>query len=121
MKPRHWLAAGPAFVLAAAFAAICIDFQTLWPFPLVVHEDGQHTLWGTIFYFEHALQELPLEILIALAIAGAMRGASGRIQASPAAMLAFVASLDGLILLGSFVTIGVRGSWMWLLQYHTRD
>ena len=63
----------PALVLAAAFIAVCVQSGTPWPWSRVVHEDGRHTLLGTIFYFEHATRELVLDSVLALAVAGAVR------------------------------------------------
>jgi hypothetical protein len=63
----------PALVLAVSLVAVCIQAGTPWPWNRVVHEDGQHTLLGTIFYFEHATRELVLDAVLALAIAGAVR------------------------------------------------
>ncbi len=59
-----------AVVLLAAFVMICVRTGSLWPWTRVVHEDGQRTLLLTIFYFEHASRELPLDILLGIAIGG---------------------------------------------------
>jgi hypothetical protein len=63
----------PAMVLLVAFVAVCVQAGTPWPWGSVVHEDRQHTLLGTIFYFEHATRELLLDAVLAVAIAGAVR------------------------------------------------
>ena len=63
----------PALVLAVAFVAVCFQAGTAWPWASIVHEDGQHSFLGTIFYFEHATRELLLDAVLALAIAGAVR------------------------------------------------
>ena len=63
----------PALVLLVAFIAVCVQAGTPWPWNRVVHEDGQHTFLGTIFYFEHATRELLLDAALALAAAGAVR------------------------------------------------
>jgi hypothetical protein len=63
----------PALVLAIAFIAVCVQAGTPWPWLRIVHEDGQHTLLGTIFYFEHATRELVLDAVLAIAVAGAVR------------------------------------------------
>src|ERR1700741_2279494 len=63
----------PATVLLVAFVAVCVQAGTPWPWGSVVHEDGQHTLLATIFYFEHATRELLLDAVLAVAIAGAVR------------------------------------------------
>jgi hypothetical protein len=82
----------PACVLLASFAAICVRAKTPWPWPLVLHEDGARTLLGTVFYGEHALRELPLDLLLAAAVAasalafpGARRAPSGRALGAAAA------------------------------------
>jgi uncharacterized membrane protein HdeD (DUF308 family) len=78
----------PAAVLAVSFAGVCKLAGTPWPWNRVVHEDGVRTLLETMFYFEHATRELLLDILLALAVAGAVRyfypprGASGNAEAS---------------------------------------
>ena len=35
----------------ASLMAICIHTGTLWPWGVVVHEDGRRTLAETVFYF----------------------------------------------------------------------
>jgi len=57
-------------VLLCAFVIICIHTGTIWPWTRVVHEDGRHTLIGTILYFEHATRELPLDVILGVAIGG---------------------------------------------------
>ena len=59
-----------AVVLLAAFVMICVRTGSMWPWTRVVHEDGQRTLLLTILYFEHASRELPLDILLGIAIGG---------------------------------------------------
>lgn len=63
----------PALVLVVSFIAVCLQAGTGWPWNRIVHEDGQHTFLGTVFYFEHATRELLLDAVLALAIAGAVR------------------------------------------------
>jgi hypothetical protein len=57
-------------VLLGAFVVICFHTGTIWPWTRVVHEDGRHTLIGTILYFEHATRELPLDVILGIAIGG---------------------------------------------------
>ena len=64
------LLAFAAVVLLVAFVMICVRTGSLWPWTRVVHEDGQRTLLLTIFYFEHATRELPLDVLLGIAIGG---------------------------------------------------
>ena len=62
----------PAVVLLVAYAGVCQLAGTAWPWNRVVHEDGIRTLVQTVFYFDHATRELVPDILLALAVAGAM-------------------------------------------------
>ena len=61
----------PLAVLTTAFVILCVHHGTAWPWNTVVHEDGRRTLLETIFYFDHALGELPLDLLLSAAVAGA--------------------------------------------------
>ena len=63
----------PALVLAVSFIGVCVQAGTPWPWNRVVHEDGHRTLLQTIFYFEHATRELLLDVVLAIAVAGAAR------------------------------------------------
>jgi len=62
----------PAVVLVTAYLGICVLAGTAWPWPVVVHEDGIRTLFGTVFYVEHATRELLPDATLALAAAGAV-------------------------------------------------
>jgi hypothetical protein len=73
-RPRYLgaaLLAWAAGVLLVAFAAICQRTGSAWPWSRVVHEDGERTLMLTILYFEHAARELPLDVLLGIAVGGA--------------------------------------------------
>ena len=112
----------PFVLLTASFVIVCVRFSTLWPWPLVVHEDGERTLSGTIFYFEHALGELPLELILAAAAAGAAL-LFFRAHGSPLLrVLAGIAALsaDLIIFAGAWASVGFSSALTWLLQYHTR-
>ncbi len=63
---------GPAVVLLVAFGGICVQTGTFWPWDRVVHEDGRRTLIETILYFEHASRELLLDLVLGIAVAGAV-------------------------------------------------
>lgn len=63
----------PSAVLVAAFAGVCFLAGTPWPWNSIVHEDGVRTLLGTVFFFEHATRELVPDLVLALAVAGAVR------------------------------------------------
>jgi hypothetical protein len=59
-------------VLVVAYGAIV--FYTGNPLPLaeIVHESGDRTLLGTILYFDHAARELPLDVLLGMAVGGSV-------------------------------------------------
>ena len=95
---------------------------------LIVHEDGRHTLLGTIFYFEHATRELPLDIVLGVAIGGALffafpPGHTHAIQARPhLASLAWTTVLIvTLIVIGAAIFAGPPSVVENLLQQHTRS
>jgi len=60
----------PVLVMLMAFGAIAAHTENIWPWYEVVHESGNRSLLGTVFYFEHAARELPLDILLGMAIGG---------------------------------------------------
>jgi len=62
----------PAAVLSVAYAAICFFTRNPWPWHEIVHESGDRTLIGTILYYQHAARELPLDIILGLAVAGSV-------------------------------------------------
>src|SRR5262249_54962191 len=120
---RRLLIGAPLLTLAAAFIAICVHFQTAWPWNALVHEDGRRPLLETIFYFQHALGELPLEVMLAAAVAGALLRFCKPAAPCSLVWVALVSAIavEALILIGSCWTVGFRDSLMFLLQYHTRD
>ena len=114
----------PFTILASAFLAICIQFRSVWPWHIPLHEDGQRTFFETVLYFEHALGELPLEVLLGAAVAGWMLWLYGSPEAKAGSlwnigMIAIV--LDGTIFVGASTHVGARVAISYLLQYHTRD
>ena len=125
MRPRalRLLFGFPLCLLALCFLIVCLRFRTAWPWSVVVHEDGQRTLLGTIFYFEHALGELPLDILLAVEIAGAaLLFVRPVVRLPRLCAMAGAAALivDGLIYAGTWASVGLSSATSWLLQYHTR-
>src|SRR5437660_6445972 len=109
---RGLLIGAPLLTLAAAFVTICVHFRTAWPWSVVVHEDGRRTLLATIFYFQHALGELPLEALLAAAVAGALLRFRKPLASQPLVWTALAAAiaLDALILIGSWWNVGIEDS-----------
>lgn len=102
----------PMLVLSAAFLIICVHHGTAWPWNVVVHEDGRRTLLQTIFYFDHALGELPLDLLLSAAVAGAMLSPAGQ----PFGKLTAIC-----LALDLAIFAGARDAAPYLFQFHTRD
>lgn len=117
----------PAGVLAAAYAGIAVATGTAWPWFHVVHEDGRRTLFGTVFYFEHALRELPLDLLLAWAAAGAAVYFFPQSNRTPAAQrkslrcfIAVAVLIVAGIVAGTWLTAGTTAILHNLAQLHTR-
>lgn len=72
IPPTTGLAVGACSVLAIAWLAVCAQVGSAWPWSLIVHEDGRRTLLQTLLYVEHGLRELPLDLVLAGAIAGSV-------------------------------------------------
>lgn len=80
---RAVLLGAPLALLACSFLLLCGMTGSWWPWLEVVHEDGTRSLLETVLYFEHAARELPLDALLAMAIAGAaLRHLGGRTRMS---------------------------------------
>lgn len=115
-------------VLLAAFVLICVRTGSAWPWNLVVHEDGRRTLVLTILYFEHASRELPLDVLLGVAIGGsvfwafpAREGPLDWRGAGRAATLAWTTAIVmAVIVAGTTLEGGVPMVLDNLLQNHTR-
>ena len=88
----------------------------------MVHETGTRNLLETIFYFDHALGELPLELLMAGAAAGSVSlfFAPLRHRRSLAGWLVFAVATDTVMVVGSWLTAGPSLSVHYFLQYVTR-
>jgi hypothetical protein len=114
----------PITLLAAAFVAICVHFRTVWPWHVVIHEDGQRTFLETMLYFEHAVGELPLEVLLSAALAGWVLWLCGPPIATGGALWkvgAIAIALDATTFIGASMHVGLHDTMLYLFQYHTRD
>ncbi len=114
----------PLTIVGAAFVAICVHFRTAWPWHVVIHEDGKRTFLDTMLYFEHAVGELPLDVLLSAAVAGWVLWICGPPLAKGGALWnigAIVIALDATIFVGASIHVGVHNTILYLLQYHTRD
>jgi hypothetical protein len=126
LRRLGWLLVGLALlVLAAAYGAMSWEHGTalLWNIP--VHEDGHRTLAQTLFYFEHATRELPIDLLLGMIIGA---GAAEALPAPRAATRRFQPVLAGLLLafillitVPTALQLGLEGLRLNLLQYPTRE
>jgi len=57
-------------ILIASYFAIAGYSSTYWLWSVIVHESGDRTLQQTTFYYEHAAREIPLDIILGIAIGG---------------------------------------------------
>ncbi len=117
----------PAGVLVAAYVGIAAATETAWPWLRVVHEDGRRSLLETVVYFEHALRELPLDLLLAWAIAGAavyfFPQTALSANANQSSVRWFVAAavlLAASIVVGTWHAAGGEAVVNNLVQMHTR-
>ena len=62
----------PVIVLTLAYAGIAASVGAVWPGAALVHESGRRTLVQTVFWFEHAVREIPIDMLLGAAIAGSL-------------------------------------------------
>ena len=114
----------PVLVMLTAFGAIAVHTGNIWPWFEVVHESGNRTLVGTVFYFEHAAREFPLDALLGVAIGGSALWAFPK--HSPVNHLRQVLFAAGILLVISIIVIGTLSSggpvllWDNLLQMYTR-
>ena len=116
------LALGGA-TLTFALLAIMARLGTPLIWNEVVHEDGVKTFGGTLLYFEHAVRELPGDLLFGVILGGALayacplaRPARRRAVAPLAGLLALVR----VIVAGALTDVGAASLVDNLLQKHTR-
>lgn len=123
---RALLGFGLAIILLS-YVVIAVHAGEPWLWHVVVHEDGRRSLLDTVLYYQHALRELPLDLLL-----GLMIGASALLVAGPddgtkdARKLSVVLAVAllgviAVIVLGALAEIGRRGVVDELLQKPTRD
>jgi len=120
---RRALLGLPAVVLFGSYAAVSSFAGTAWPWSAPVHEDGVRTLLGTVLYFEHAMRELPLDLVLGVVVGGsALACRPVRRSARPrrGAWAAGALACTGLIVVGSLAAAGPEGTLLELLQSHTR-
>jgi hypothetical protein len=114
----------PVIVLLVSYGAIATHTVNPWPWLEVVHESGNRTLLGTVLYFEHAARELPLDVVLSVAIGESALWALPRngITSRHHQFLlpTSIALVIGVIILGTLFTSGSAALWDNLLQMQTR-
>ena len=115
-------------VLVVAFVAIAGHTGNPWPWFEIVHENGDRTLAGTVFFFEHTARELPLDLILGAAVGASAlfvfsrrgRGESSWRPRRRAALIVAL-SLVAAVIIGGTLWVG---GWPMLeenlLQYPTR-
>ena len=58
-------------VIGGSYIWLAVQHRALWLGGVAIHEDGRRTFGDTIFYFEHFLREVPVDVVIALFLASA--------------------------------------------------
>jgi hypothetical protein len=124
----------PLAVLALAYAWLAVDRGALWLWEVNVHESGRYTLRETIFYFNHFLREIPVDVNMALfLLAGFMNLHEIVPDKAPDLRERFgvarwawllLAVAAGLMVAAFVVTAnrqGVASAALDLLQFRTRD
>jgi hypothetical protein len=60
----------PTMLLLGGYVYMIFQYNRLWLFDTIVHENGRYTLWEVILYFRHFLWELPIKTWYAIVITG---------------------------------------------------
>jgi hypothetical protein len=108
-------------VLAVSFAIIVAKLGALAVWNIPAHEDGIRTFGDTVLYFEHAIRELPLDVVLGVTIGGALSFAMPLApRRMPRRYLVALAFLLFVMFAGALHDVGPKAAFDNLLQYHTR-
>jgi len=116
--------------LLAAYAGISMEVNSWWPWNEIVHEGGELTLLWTVLYFEHASRELPLDIVLGLAVGASVFMRYPHSGSTPAHEKTIRSNLSKSILVAVLIIGTIVAGTLWknggealmhnLLQMHTR-
>jgi len=119
----------PGITLLLAYFSICYFAGSFWPWQIMVHESGERSLLNTVLYYEHAARELPLDLILGVAIGASALFALPH-QSSPPSrwmglrrshLLAIASAIVAASIIGgTIVGEGTAVLWENLLQMHTR-
>jgi hypothetical protein len=116
-----------AALLIGSYVAIAVYSSKFWLWSVIVHESGDRTLLRTVFFYEHAARELPLDVLLGISVAAGVLFAlpgSDRPRSSAGAFLGWLVAtlaatvvviVGGTVWTGGMATLGEN-----LLQFPTR-
>ncbi len=118
----------PVAYLLTSYIYLVTWHKKWWLFPVLTHEDGRHTMWGSISYWPHFLACLPTALFTSLCLAGAVLMET-HFNVKPAHQLL----MPGVILLasgfiftllvtwGSINQVGLKETIHYALQKFERD
>lgn len=114
----------PALTWGVSYALLAKHHESwnLWSRP--VHESGERTLAGTLFFWNHFLRELPIAAIYGLATLWTVRRVWPDFHLSRSGWWLAVAGLVVLLLFTMVLAarqVGVQQAWADLLQYRDRD
>ncbi len=110
--------------LAVAYVTMAHNHASWWLWYEVVHEDGIRTFKDTVYFFEHALRELPLDLMLGITIGASVACSFPDSQVErrhDIAALATIAVTLAFIVVGALICIGPSGIVVELSQSHTRN
>jgi len=112
----------PLLLVTLSYAWLAAVHGTPWLWNVIVHESGEYTLGGTVFFVRHHLREIPVDVAMALALAGAIRSATD--EPPRVRRQWFVAGAIAMIV-AAFAWAAAEEGWREalrdVLQFRTRD
>ena len=115
-----------AAVLVVSYIVMATYTSQPWLWSVIVHESGDRTLLQTVFYYEHTARELPLDIILGVAVAGSVLFAlpppagTARARRRVTMLGSSLAAVTAVILAGTLWTGGPGLLYENLLQFPTR-
>ena len=115
------LLALPVLYLGISYAYLAVWHGKLLLFKTVIHENGRHTLLGSLFYFDHFVACVPMVIFFALCVAGGLALSNPLSRVISVAQLSYVTAVlllgAALLVLCSFVASVFIAGWQRTVDY----
>ena len=105
----------PLLTLVGSYLALALDEGALWLWDRLIHESGVRSFRDTVFYFDHALREIPVDFFLGLTVGVAAGTGRVRKRAAWGALLVFL-----FIFMGGIVTTDVTHCIEEFAQSRTR-